>query len=79
MPTVPNRDYLNRAEAAAYVQSLGLPLSKNTLQKYVTVGGGPVYRKFGIRAVYRTADLDAWVARKLGGPVSSSSERGVAA
>lgn len=58
--------FLDRAEAADYLTSRGLRVSKNTLQKWVTVGGGPLYRRFGHRAVYLASDLDAWADRKLG-------------
>ena len=39
-----------------------------------TVGGGPTYRIFGIRAVYTDADLDAWANAKLSPPRASTSE-----
>ena len=61
------RTYLSRPEAAEYVRARGLIVSKTTLQKFATVGGGPVYRRFGSRAVYTTADLDAWIEQKLSG------------
>jgi hypothetical protein len=66
------RAFLSRAEAAEYVQSHGLPLARGTLQKYATTGEGPRYQKFGQRCVYRREDLDAWMATKLGRPVTSS-------
>ncbi len=65
--------FLDRAEAAEHIKGRGLQISKNTLQKYVTVGGGPTYRRFGKRAVYLASDLDAWVTRKLSTPRCSSS------
>lgn len=65
--------YLSREEAALFVTERGLPISKNTLQKYATTGGGPVYRRFGNRAVYAPADLEAWIERKLSAPMASSS------
>ncbi len=65
--------YLDRAQAAEYVRKQGLPVAKNTLQKFATVGGGPVYRRFGRRAVYLASDLDAWIARKLSAPRQSTS------
>ena len=58
--------FLDRAEAAQYLTERGLRTSKNTLQKWVTVGGGPLYRRYGHRAVYLASDLDAWAARKMG-------------
>lgn len=60
--------FLNRAEAANYLTSRGLRVSKNTLQKWVSVGGGPDYRRFGHRAVYRSSDLDAWAEHKMSTP-----------
>jgi len=68
------RTYLSRPEAADYVRARGLTVSKTTLQKFATVGGGPVYRRFGSRAVYTMADLDAWIEQKLSGPICSTSE-----
>lgn len=65
--------YLDRREASEYVTRQGLPLAKTTLQKFATVGGGPVYRRFGRRAVYLASDLDAWIASKLTAPRRSTS------
>ena len=71
------KKYLSRREAAQYVEEKGLPLSKNTLQKYATVGGGPKFFKFGRRAVYCREDLNKWISDKLGQSVSSTSELSV--
>lgn len=65
--------YLDRNQASEYVTRQGLPLAKTTLQKFATVGGGPVYRRFGRRAVYLASDLDAWIASKLTAPRRSTS------
>ena len=66
--------YINREEAALYLtNTLGLEVSKNTLQKRVTVGGGPAYSRFGKRAVYTTQDLIEWAERKLSKPRLSST------
>ena len=66
--------YINRAEAALYLTNQrGLRVSKGTLQKWVTTGGGPVYRRFGKMAVYLVSDLDAWAEKKLSAPLVSSS------
>lgn len=66
--------YLDRKEAAAYVRQRGLPCSPNTLAKFATTGGGPVYRRFGNKAVYTNADLDHWIERKLSSPLRSTSQ-----
>jgi hypothetical protein len=65
--------YFDRNEAAQYLTERGLRVSKNTLQKWATVGGGPVYRRFGLRAVYTASDLDAWAQEKLTAPRKSTS------
>lgn len=65
--------FLDRAEAAQYLTERGLRTSKNTLSKWVTVGGGPAYRRYGHRAVYLAADLDAWAERKMSAPRATYS------
>ncbi len=65
--------YLDRAEAAEYLATRGLRVAKGTLQKLATVGGGPIYRRFGHRAVYQAADLDTWAQAKLSAPRCSTS------
>lgn len=64
--------YVDRAEAADYLKSLGLKISRTTLQKYASVGGGPVYRRFGHRAVYTSTDLKVWAESKLSAPMTSA-------
>lgn len=66
--------YFSRNEAADLIKARGLSITRNTLQKYATVGGGPVYRRFGNRAVYLEQDLDAWIQEKLSAPRCSTSE-----
>jgi len=67
-------EYLDRKEAAEYLTGRGLRTSWRTLQKMATVGGGPMYRIFGARAVYLAADLDNWAAERLSAPRRSTSE-----
>lgn len=66
--------YLSRAEAAGFCKSRGMPVAKNTLQKYATTGGGPKYRKFGNRALYTETDLSEWIESRLSEPRSHTSE-----
>lgn len=73
------KTYLDRREAAEYLSARGLRFSHNTLGKLATVGGGPVYRKFGTRVVYTRADLDAWIERKLSAPRGSAVAQAAAA
>jgi hypothetical protein len=66
--------YFDRREASEYLTRRGLKVSRNTLQKWATTGGGPPYRLFGIRALYTPGDLDAWAEGKLSAPRASTSE-----
>lgn len=68
-----DKPYLTRAEAAEYITQMGAQTSKNTLQKFATVGGGPVYRRFGNKAIYTRADLDEWISAKMSAPMRSTS------
>jgi len=69
--------YLDRREAAEYLTSQrGLRISRNTLQKMATLGGGPPYRVFGIRAVYTIGDLDRWAEARLSAKRASTSDLG---
>jgi hypothetical protein len=65
--------FLSREEAAQYLTERGLRTARGTLQKWVTTGGGPAYRRYGKRAVYTIADLDAWADAELSAPRCSTS------
>lgn len=69
--TTTQAKYLDRNEAAAYLTSQGLRISKATLQKFATVGGGPSYQRFGHRVVYQLSELDSWAQSKLSVPHGS--------
>lgn len=66
--------YHSRAASAEYLKKRGLPITKATLQKYATVGGGPIYQIFGNRALYTEENLDAWADEKLSAPRRSTSD-----
>ena len=55
---------LTRTEAAAFLTECGYRVAYATLNKYATVGGGPVFESFGRRPLYKPADLLAWAASK---------------
>lgn len=65
--------YLTRDEAAAYLTAKGLKITKTTLQKLATTGGGPEYAIFGNRALSTQEQLDRWAESKLK-PRHSTSE-----
>lgn len=70
-----NERRLTRAEAATFLSDRGFRVAYATLNKYASVGGGPLYESFGRRPLYRPADLLAWVASRSSGPRRSTSER----
>jgi hypothetical protein len=70
-----NERRLSRAEAAAFLSERGFRVAYATLNKYATVGGGPVFESFGRRPLYKPADLMAWVAEKTSRPRHSTSEQ----
>ena len=65
---------LTRVEAAQFLQRHGFPVAARTLATLVSRGGGPAYRRFGQRALYRTEDLIAWAEARLAPPRRSSAE-----
>ena len=79
-PTVstPPSVLLNRKEAAAYISArIGGAISVGTLARLASDGAGPPYRMWGGRrggqgrwAVYRPADLDAWIESQLCEPAA---------
>lgn len=66
---------LTRTEAAAFLTERGYRVAYATLNKYATVGGGPVFESFGRRPLYKAADLLAWVASKTTAPRRHTSEQ----
>ena len=71
--------FLTRKNAAQYLtEQRGLPTTYSTLQKFACLGGGPIYRIFGNKAVYTEQDLDSFAESKLSAPRRSTSELEVA-
>jgi len=69
---------LTRVEAANFLSDRGYPVAYATLNKYATIGGGPVYESFGRKPLYKPSDLLAWAAARSSGPRRSTSDRQVA-
>jgi len=65
---------LTREKGAAALAELGYPVTKATLATLATRGGGPPYRRFGKRALYRFADLTDWAEARCSAPRHSTSE-----
>jgi hypothetical protein len=69
-----NERRLNRTEAAAFLSERGYRVAYATLNKYATVGGGPVFESFGRRPLYKPSSLLEWVESRTTGPRRSTSE-----
>lgn len=67
---------LNRVQAAAFLTGRGYKVATATLAKYATVGGGPPFRSFGRKPLYRPDDLLAWAQGRCTGARTSTSDPG---
>ncbi|NDC75298.1 DNA-binding protein [bacterium] len=66
---------LTRERVAAALTDAGYPVATKTLATKATRGGGPPYRVFGSRALYRWGDALAW-AENVAGPTRCSTSEG---
>jgi hypothetical protein len=77
MPSIPLSldTYLPREKVPdALERELGLHTTKTSLATMATRGGGPRFRKFGPRAVYRWGDVVEWAEAKLSASRRSTAE-----
>jgi hypothetical protein len=75
---MPDRDaLLTRDATAAALSEAGFPVAPTTLATKATRGGGPPFRKFGPRPLYRWGDALDWARSRLGPPMRSTSEADV--
>lgn len=58
---------LTREKAAQYLTELGYPITKGCLAKLAVSGGGPAYRHWGRRVLYRPEDLLSWIEERHNG------------
>jgi hypothetical protein len=63
-----------RDKGAVALSDLGYPVTKATLATLASRGGGPLYRRFGKRVLYRWCDLVDWAEARCGAVRRSSSE-----
>jgi hypothetical protein len=73
IPTDPDA-LLPREHTAAALRESGFPITRATLATKATRGGGPPYRLFGVKPLYRWGDALAWAQARLSAPRCSSSE-----
>jgi hypothetical protein len=69
-----DHDFLDPAEASAYLHDLGYPATKATLAKWRCIGGGPVYQKLGKFIRYRQPRLREFAEARLSPERRSTSE-----
>jgi hypothetical protein len=65
---------LTRDRVAEALTEAGFPTKAKTLATKASRGGGPPFRKFGPRAIYRWADALEWAQERLSEPRFSTSE-----
>jgi hypothetical protein len=65
MKSLPDReDLLTRDETAVALTAAGYPIRSATLGTLVTRGGGPPFRRFGSRSLYRWGDALDWAENR---------------
>lgn len=75
LPDRPDR-LLTRRDAAAALTAAGFPTATATLATRASRGGGPVYRRYLARVVYRWGDLLDWAEGRLSEAMRSTSTGG---
>jgi hypothetical protein len=65
---------LTRDQTAKALTEAGYLIASPTLATKATRGGGPVFRLFNGRAIYRWGDALQWAESKLSAPRRSTSE-----
>lgn len=65
---------LTRDAIATALTARGFPVKAKTLSTKATRGGGPPYRCFGARVLYRWGDALDWAEGRLSAPMRSTSE-----
>jgi hypothetical protein len=68
---------LGRKDAAHFLTNRGYKTAPATLARLACVGGGPTFRSFGRKPLYREADLLAWAVSRTTGPRRSTSDPGI--
>jgi len=75
LPETLKRPRLRRSLAAEYLElRWGIIIAVQTLAKLACIGGGPEYQRFNRTPLYSPAALDVWAIKKLGKPVTNTSQ-----
>lgn len=71
-----DRPRLRRKDVPEYLLSkFGIIISRSTLAKLATNGGGPLMQYSGRTPLYHKDDLDDWANQRLSPAVRTTSER----
>jgi hypothetical protein len=73
VPHDPNT-LLTRTQTGAALRDAGYPVADKSLATRASRGGGPPYRRFGARVLYRWGDALEWARSRLSPPLNSTSE-----
>jgi hypothetical protein len=65
---------LTRSQTGAALRAEGFPVADKSLATRASRGGGPPYRRFGARVLYRWRDALEWAQSRLSAPINSTSE-----
>jgi len=69
---------LGRKQTAEALTQAGYPVASATLTTMASRGGGPPYKLFGPRALYRWGDSLDWARQRLSAPRRSAAEHAAA-
>jgi hypothetical protein len=65
---------LTRGDAAVALTAAGFPIKATTLATKASRGGGPPFRRFGAKPLYRWGDALAWAQSRLSLPLGNTSD-----
>jgi hypothetical protein len=66
---------LIRQQVAERLNEHGFPIKQTSLETMASRGGGPPFRKFGSKPLYRWGDVLEWANNRLGPLVNSTSAK----
>jgi hypothetical protein len=73
-----NQAFLDTRQAAQFLTDRGFKTSPATLDTKRTRGGGPRFRRYGLRIVYEPPELLEWARSYLSEPFTNTSEASAA-
>lgn len=73
MPDRNIEKFVDRASVSAFLRDQGLPVSKKTLDRMAVNGGGPPFRYFGRKPLYRLSEALAWAESRMTSSVANTS------